>query len=340
LFRPIERWLEGSRGQQQKLDREGANVRRVIKYGIYALLALLLGNLFLSYFVGVEQLSAWLSRSPFEHPAPFLVMLVTAGLVFFDFTYFREQMCTIICPYARLQSVLLDKRSLVVGYDRARGEPRGSRKREGTGDCIDCKACVVACPTGIDIRDGLQLECVACAQCVDACDGVMAKLGKPPGLVRYASQAELEQQPSATSAEARGFRVRTLLYPALMVGLLAALIIIGSSTAGSKVTVLRGTGAPFVVEPDGRVRNQIRVKIHNRENVPRHFHIALEGAPGSELVAAENPLLVASLEMATTSVFVESPRELFSAGRRSVELIVESEGGFRSVTTYNLMGPR
>jgi cytochrome c oxidase accessory protein FixG len=340
LFRPIERWLEGSRGQQQKLDREGANVRRVIKYGIYALLALLLGNLFLSYFVGVEQLSAWLSRSPFEHPAPFLVMLVTAGLVFFDFTYFREQMCTIVCPYARLQSVLLDKRSLVVGYDRARGEPRGPRKKEGTGDCIDCKACVVACPTGIDIRDGLQLECVACAQCVDACDGVMAKLEKPPGLVRYASQAELEQQPGATSAGAHGFRVRTVLYPALVLGLLAALIILGSSTAESKVTVLRGTGAPFVVEPDGRVRNQIRVKIHNRENVPRHFHIALEGAPGSELVAAENPLLVASLEMATTSVFVASPKELFSAGRRSVELIVESEGGFRSVTTYNLMGPR
>jgi cytochrome c oxidase accessory protein FixG len=209
LFRPIERWLEGTRGQQQKLDREGANARRVVKYAIYAVLSMLLGNLFLSYFVGVEQLSHWLSHSPFEHPAPFLVMFVTAGLVFFDFTYFREQMCTIICPYARLQSVLLDKSSLIVGYDAERGEPRGSRKKEGTGDCIDCKACVIACPTGIDIRDGLQLECVACAQCVDACDGVMTKIKKPLGLIRYASQSELRKEPRKAE-----LRPRLLIYPA------------------------------------------------------------------------------------------------------------------------------
>lgn len=335
LFRPIERWLEGSRGQQQKLDRDGANARRVIKYAIYGVLALLLGNLFLSYFIGVEQLSKWLSRSPLEHPTPFLVMLVTAGLVFFDFTYFREQMCTIICPYARLQSVLLDKRSLVVGYDALRGEPRGPRKQEGAGDCIDCKACVVACPTGIDIRDGLQLECIACAQCVDACDGVMAKIDKPRGLVRYASQSELEQR-----SEPKRVRPRTLLYPALIAVLVSALVVLGRDTGEPKVTVLRGTGAPFVIEPDGRIRNQIRVKIHNRRDRPEHFRIAVEGAEGSTLIAAENPLPVAAEEMATTSVFVEAPRSLFASGRRSVELIVTSDDGFRTVIPYNLLGPR
>jgi polyferredoxin len=163
----------------------------------------------------------------------------------------------------------------------------------------------------------------------------MAKVGRAPGLIRYASQAALEKHPTK-----RGLRPRTLVYPALLLVLVAALIAIGRETGQPKVTVLRGTGAPFVVEADGRVRNQIRVKIHNRDDASRRFHISLEGAPGSELVAAENPLQVAPDEMATTSVFVESPKGLFSAGRRSVELIVEGETGFRSVTPYNLLGPR
>src|SRR5690606_26570541 len=135
-------------------------------------------------------------QSPFEHPTPFLVMAGTAGLVFFDFAYFREQMCTVACPYARIQSVLLDEDSLVIGYDARRGEPRSRGKaRPGVqaGDCIDCNACVVACPTGIDIRKGLQLECIACGQCVDACNSIMARIHKPLGLIRYGSQRTLER---------------------------------------------------------------------------------------------------------------------------------------------------
>lgn len=337
LFRPIERWLEGSRGQQMKLDREGANGRRVLKYAIYAVLALILGNLFLSYFVGVKQLSAWLSRSPFEHPTPFLVMLVTAALVFFDFTYFREQMCTIICPYARLQSVMLDRRSLVVAYDEKRGEPRRlakeKRDREGAGDCIDCKACVIACPTGIDIREGLQLECVACAQCVDACDGVMERLNKPLGLIRYASQASMagESNPSV--------RWRTLLYPAMMSVLIVGLVLLGRSSAESQVTLLRGIGAPYVIESSGSVRNQVRVKIHNRNETSGSFTIALLGADGSELVAPENPLEVAADEQVTTTVFVESPKDTFHSGQRAVQFEITTEDGFRKAVPYKLLGP-
>src|SRR5690606_9851180 len=134
--------------------------------------------------------------------------------VLFDFGYFREQMCTVACPYARLQSVLLDKSSLVVGYDFKRGEPRGNGRHTG-GDCIDCKACVVTCPTGIDIRDGLQLECVACTQCIDACDSVMTKLHKPTGLIRYGSQTWFE-----THTPSRLLRPRVLAYPVLLVALI------------------------------------------------------------------------------------------------------------------------
>lgn len=142
VFRPIERLLEGSRGQQLKLDREGPNARRILKLGIYAILSVLVANVFLAYFVGTDSLSRWVRQSPVEHPIPFLVVLGTSALVFFDFAYFREQMCTVICPYARLQSVLLDESSLIVGYDAKRGEPRGKGRALG-GDCIDCKACVV-----------------------------------------------------------------------------------------------------------------------------------------------------------------------------------------------------
>src|SRR5690606_29639641 len=140
-------------------------------------------NVFLAYFVSAETLFSWMTASPAEQPTGFLVMAVTAGLVFFDFAYFREQMCTVICPYARLQAALFDKDSLIIGYNEQRGEPRKKGKlRDGAGDCVDCDACVRTCPTGIDIRHGLQLECIACAQCVDACDTVMSRVGLPPHL--------------------------------------------------------------------------------------------------------------------------------------------------------------
>jgi cytochrome c oxidase accessory protein FixG len=334
VFRPIERWLEGSRGQQQKLDREGPDARRLLKYAIYVVLSWLLGNLFLSYFVGVRALSAWLSRSPFEQPTPFLVMFVAAALVFFDFAYFREQMCSIACPYARLQSVLLDKGSAILAYDSARGEPRGARHKDtARGDCIDCRACVVACPAGIDIRDGLQLECIACAQCADACDGVMAKLKRPLGLVRYSTQSEL------TAERVKSVRPRTLLYPAMLIVLLGALFWLGRGATDPKVTVLRGAGIPFVVEADGRVRNQLRVKIHNRFDHRESFSISLAGAPGSELIAPENPVHAEPNEMTTAGVFVESPAALFSNGKAAVRVVVTTETGFEVTLPYDLLGP-
>src|SRR5205085_6417183 len=138
--------------------------RRLLKYGVYGVLALALAHTFLAYFVGVEQLALWVRRSPYDHPASFLVMAGTTALIFFDFAFFREQTCMVACPYGRWQSALLDKQSLIVAYDRNRGEPRakGKVRPTGAGDCIDCAACVTTCPTGIDIREGLQMECIHC----------------------------------------------------------------------------------------------------------------------------------------------------------------------------------
>ena len=336
LFRPIERWLEGGRSGSLALDRDGRHFhpRRLLKYGIYLVLALVLAHTFLSYFVGVDQLAVWVRRSPAEHPTSFLVMAGTTALIFFDFTYFREQTCMVACPYGRWQSVLLDRQSLIVAYDPARGEPRarGARRPEGAGDCVDCGACVHTCPTGIDIRDGLQMECIHCTQCADACDDVMRKLKKPEGLIRYTSQDALEGRAR------RRLRPRTVLYPAALVLLLGAF---GWALAGREsadVTLLRGIGAPFVREPDGRIANLVRVKVRNQTREARAYRITLD-VPGAQVVAPENPLRVGGGAMATTSLFVLLPASAFDDGERHIVVRVSDGAGFDVALPWRLAGP-
>lgn len=332
VFRPIERLLEGGRKQQQRLDAEGVNARRMLKFAIYGVLALILANVFLSYFVGVDRLVRWMTRSPVEHPGGFLVVFAVAGLVFFDFTYFREQMCTVVCPYARLQSVLLDKRSLIVGYDARRGEPRGNGKRKG-GDCIDCKACVIACPTGIDIRAGLQLECVGCTQCIDACDGMMDRIGKPRGLISYTTQNRLQNITTKS-----WFRPRVAVYVAIITVLLSGLWFFARGHGAPDVMVLRGIGAPFA-EQGNLVRNQLRIKIQNRSSEPAHYTISLEGSPNSELIAPENPLSLDGEEQSTESIFVVTPREDFVGGVKTLNIVLDDGRGYHRALPYKLLGP-
>ena len=210
VFRPIERFFEGAPGKKTKAGAW----RRPAKIAVYVLLAFALAHTFLSYFVGTDALRVWMTRSPLEHPISFLIVAGVTGLMLFDFGFFREQLCIVACPYGRMQSVMLDKDSLIIGYDRLRGEPRGKMRKKPKGDvhletvepergdCIDCHMCVTTCPTGIDIRDGLQLECVNCTQCIDACDSIMHKIGKPRGLIRYSSQRMLEGGQGALAAPA------------------------------------------------------------------------------------------------------------------------------------------
>ncbi len=328
LFRPIERLFEGKPG-----SRFGT-LRRLGKWVAFIVASFVLAHVFLAYFVPVEVLVKWLTQSPAEHPASFAAVMITAGLVLFDFAYFREQMCSVACPYARIQSALIDPSSLVVAYDARRGEPRAKgRRREGFGDCIDCTQCVSVCPTGIDIRDGLQLECIACAQCADACDRVMGRLGKPLGLIGYSSQTSLDGK-----GPTKFLRPRIFVYAGILTVLVVALVVVGRTRNESHVALLRGVGAPFIADASG-VRNQIRFKIENRSASSEPFRIELVEAPDVELVAPENPLLVKGRESATTSVFVVAPSASFRGGARNVQFRVTNPDGFSRTLSYRLLGP-
>jgi cytochrome c oxidase accessory protein FixG len=339
LFRPIEYWLEGGRAGSLTLDRTRPfHWRRLLKWAIYAVLALFLAHTFLAYFVGIDQLVHWVRSSPSQHPTAFFVMGLTSALIFIDFTWFREQTCLVACPYGRLQSVLLDRKSLIVGYDTARGEPRrrpgkGAVIVEGAGDCVDCGACVQTCPTGIDIRDGLQMECIHCTQCMDACDAIMDRVGKPQGLVRYGSRAGFEGKPASL------LRPRVILYPAALALSLGLLVFFLATRRDAEVTVLRGAGAPYAFQADGRVVNQVRIKVANHGRDARAYRIELLGAEHAEVIAPQNPMTLRAGEVRTTSLFIVLPRDAFDEGVLHVIVRVSDGDRFTSDTPYNLVGP-
>lgn len=341
LFRPIERLFEGGRSGSLQLDAQGWRgqlaPRRLAKNGVYVILALFVAHTFLAYFVGVDQLALWVQRSPFEHPTSFAVMALTTTGILFDFGWFREQTCMVACPYGRIQSALLDRESLIVAYDRGRGEPRqkGRQRTEGAGDCIDCGACVLTCPTGIDIRDGLQMECIHCTQCADACDEIMRKVERPEGLIRYSSRAAMETRTS------HRLRPRVILYPAALALTLGGFVVALSGRQTAEVTILRGTGQPFTLATGGMVSNQLRVKITNRSSVDRDFTIALDSLGGGTMIAPQNPLRVDGGATTTTSVFVLMPASEFRnpEGERRVIVRVTDGATFGSAAAYVLVGP-
>jgi cytochrome c oxidase accessory protein FixG len=342
LFRPLERFIEGAALARQGRDASRWHPRRLAKHAVFLGLGLFLAHTFLAYFVGVGELAHWVRRSPAEHPIAFLVMAGTTALMLLDFGWFREQVCMVACPYGRFQSVLLDRRSLIVGYDRRRGEPRGKLRHgsqtsdgaAGAGDCIDCGACVACCPTGIDIRDGLQMECIHCTQCIDACDAIMDRVGRPRGLIRLGSRDELEGQPR------RILRPRVVVYPALLLLVWGALAWALAHRPAADVTVLRGVGSPFAMVASGLVSNQIRVKIVNRTGTAQHYRIELaEPSSALRMIVPDAALAVAPGRSTTATVFIVAPAEVFERGERPVRLRVSDDAGWSHEVPYRLLGP-
>lgn len=348
LFRPIERWFFGRTGVGGKPKRGVAPLRYAGLYAVYLVLCAHLTNTFLAYFVGTDNLTRWIWTSPPNaHPIAFTFFVAATGAMFFHFAYWREQLCILACPYGRFQSVMLDADSLVVAYDPKRGEPRGKsrkakKKKAGApevalalpqlGDCVDCHACVDVCPTGIDIRDGLQMECVHCTQCVDACNDIMDRFDRPRGLIRYSSQNLIEGR------KPRWFRPRVVMYP-LALALVFSLFVWSLATLqAADVEVLRGTGRPFAVTPEGRVENGLRVKITNRTDGPRTYTLEASMAQ-AELQMPSPTLRLEPGATLTEPVRMLLPREAYLGGRLQAELRVSDDQGWSITRPLRLQGP-
>lgn len=299
LFRPIERAIYGPR---EKRLRGTGIPKRVATHVAYVVAALFVAHVFVAYFVSIRALWTMMLGSPATHPEAFGWVLAVTGLVYGNFAFFREQLCVVVCPYGRLQSVLLDDDSLVVGYDETRGEPRG-KKGKTTGDCVDCKRCVVVCPTGIDIRNGLQMDCLACTQCIDACDEVMDKLGRPRGLVRYDSIRGLR-------GEARRIlRPRVALYTVLLVVGAVVFFFASRTRTTFDATILRLPGPPFSRDESG-IHNGFVVHVVNKSGDAETFLLDPEGAPDVDVVLSVARFDVAALSDRRVPIFVTAPREL------------------------------
>jgi cytochrome c oxidase accessory protein FixG len=261
MFRKIERWVEGSRSEQLKLEKSSWGAKKIgkflFKHSIFILLSFFISATFVLYFVPGNYYSEMFHQGLLTHPVLLFWIVFMAGLMYFDFAWFREQVCLILCPYGRLQSALTDDDSLVIGYDKLRGEPRTKGKVNGAGDCIDCGRCVAVCPTGIDIRAGLQLECVGCANCIDACDEIMTKVARPVGLIRYDSLNGLEKKPRKI------LRPRIYLYIVLMlIGATVASFTIRQRSS-FEANVIRLAGSPYFLEMEN-VRNQFEIHLVNK----------------------------------------------------------------------------
>ncbi|MDZ4288691.1 MAG: cytochrome c oxidase accessory protein CcoG [Prosthecobacter sp.] len=265
VYRRVERWVDGDAPARRQLDAAvwgwKKAARRGLKHGSYLAISAVIAHIFLSYFVPLKKLYEMMQGPPREHLLAFGMVAFLTVALYFAFSWFREQFCIILCPYGRLQSALIDEHSVVIGYDSRRGEPRGKARASAgaVGDCVDCRRCVQVCPTGIDIRNGLQLECIGCAACVDACNDIMTKLHRPQGLVRYDSQVGLQ------GGKTRYLRARIWFYTVLLCAGMGAFATAAMSITPLRASAVRMVGAPFYLDHH-EVRNQFLIRVINKRN--------------------------------------------------------------------------
>ncbi len=324
VYRRIERWLEGDAAARRRLDAAPMSpakfTRRAIKHAAFLAVSAVIAHIFLSYFVSVEQLYGMMHDSPLDHVKSFGVVSFITAVLYFGFGWFREQFCIILCPYGRFQSVLTDEDTLVIGYDAKRGEPRGKANDPTAGACVDCHRCIQVCPTGIDIRNGLQIECIGCAACIDACDDIMAKLKRPKGLIRYSSNRGLEGKST------RWVRGRTILYSGLLALGMIALTISLLSVKPVRANLVRMPGQPFFLT-ETTVRNHFRLRLVSKRNEPTKFHLRLAGGPeGSQIAAAEAIQELPPLGEDLFTVPIEVPIANYR-GTFDFRVIIEGEDG-------------
>ncbi len=356
VFRRIEYWVIGSHIKQMNLAKSPWTWEKFIRYSItwilFTAVSLIITHSFLAYFVGAERLVDMTQHNPRENWTVFLIMAFITAVLLFDFGWFREQFCIIMCPYGRFQSVLMDDDSLTVSYDPIRGEPRRGFAKPGgaEGDCINCYKCVAVCPTGIDIRNGLQMECIGCTACIDACDEVMEKIGKPKGLIRYATGNSLKGIKSSM------FRPRVAIYSVMLVVVVALLVINISRREDIVVTVLRGTDTPYQIvkgeekenngEEEEQIINHFKVHLKNQTFDDVRLKIAIPETwkeKHVEIISQTDTINLDAGKDLTVHFFVKFPGTITAiTGEQSVKIIFldSKTNQIKLEKDLNLVGPK
>lgn len=341
VFRKIEYFIEGDAHKQRALNKAPWSpekfLKKASKHIIFYAISFLIGNTFLAYIIGVDALYKIVTDPPAQHLAGLSAMLIFSFVFYGVFSWFREQACVIVCPYGRLQGVLLDSNSIVVAYDFKRGEPRGrfrkNQPREEQGDCIACGLCEQVCPTGIDIKNGTQLECVNCTACIDACDSVMDRINKPRGLIRYASYNGIKE----------GIRLRLtpriIGYSTILVLLISALTFLLANRAPLEATILRTPGVLYQETPDGNIQNLYNIKVVNKTFDPKVITLQLKDRTGELMLVSGQALPVPGDGLAETAFFVRLPRSEVTRANTVIYIDVFENGTLVETIQTAFMGP-
>lgn len=350
IFRRLEYLIIGSHVQQRNLAQAPWDVKKFLKlstlWSLFIIVSLVIAHSFLAYFVGADRLVEMTQHNPGENWTIFVIMAFLTIVFLFDFGWFREQFCIIVCPYGRFQSVLLDDDSLTVSYDSVRGEPRKGSVKDGEteGDCINCYKCVAVCPTGIDIRNGLQLECIGCTACIDACDEVMQKIERPKGLIRYATGRALK------GLKTRWFRPRVAIYIVLLIAVVSALVFSVQRREEIVVTILRGKDTPFQVVKNGDGGEEIinHFKMHMKNQTFNDVQLKMMISEGLkekkvEIISQYESFDLGAGKDMTVHFFVKFPRDVTGrSGTQSVKLnfIDTKNNKIEAEEDVQLVGPK
>lgn len=347
VFRRIEYAIEGDRNKQMRLSKMPWNKEKILKKSskwlIFYIISFLIANIFLAYLIGSDDLLKYISEGPSAHFSTFVALIIFSFVFYFIFTWFREQVCIIACPYGRLQGVLLDNKSIVVAYDHKRGEAENGRKkfrknedREalGHGDCIDCMQCVHVCPTGIDIRNGTQLECVNCTACIDECDTIMEKINKPKGLIRYASEDNIVKKAKFQ------FTPRLKAYSAVLSVLIVLLVSLLFIRSNIEADILRLPGQLYETTTKGNLSNVYTYKLLNKTTMPMDsMNFRLLSHKGTIKLVTGNYFSVKEAGFAEGTLFIELPEAEVEGEENKIKIGVYSGDKLIEKTSTNFLGP-
>ena len=349
VFRRIEYWIDGDRNKQMRLKKQKWDAekikKRLLKWFIFLVISFLIANIFLAYLIGSDKLLRYIKEGPTEHLGTLFPLLIFTGVFYFIFAWFREQVCIIACPYGRLQGVLLDNKSIVVAYDHKRGEGESGRKKFrknedrdalGHGDCIDCFQCVHVCPTGIDIRNGTQLECVNCTACIDECDTIMEKIDKPKGLIRYASEDNIEKkEPFKLTARMKGYIAVLIILIGVLLGMLAL-------RNDVEARVLRLPGQLYEQKDNNIISNVFTYKIVNKTTETiKDVSFKLRGINGEiKMVSTNDTFEVKESGLAEGTLFIELNQGDLSGDKNTLTIDVYRGDKLIETTSVTFLGPR